>query len=323
MEAVYSLFTQIYAYYNRCGETVKRGENGYRYDGRGEMISREQIESRTAEAIARAGVFLPDDVRAALLGAYEREAPDSIARNVLTMVSENLAAAEESLMPMCQDTGMTVVFADIGTEAPVRLGDIDPAINAAVAASYTAGSFRKSVVSDPVFDRENTGTNKPAVIWHTLTEGNTLTLHIMLKGFGCENCSALEMLNPTAGPEGVIEAVTRIVRQAGGKPCPPIVVGVGIGGTAERAMVLSKRAQLRPLDDRHPDSRFAQLEDELLTAVNGTETGPGGLGGKVTALAVKIAAEPTHIAGLPVGVSISCWADRHLTIVLTDDEEAQ
>ncbi|MBC8452313.1 MAG: fumarate hydratase [Spirochaetes bacterium] len=282
------------------------------------------IEQSVYNAVLKAGVILPEDVKAALQKAYMDEASSGSAResrstSVISKILENLDAAEKMRIPMCQDTGMVIIFADIGTEASVNLSDIDNAVNTGIAAAFSDGYFRKSVVSDPLFGRENTGNNLPAVIYHQLVPGNLLTLQLMLKGFGSENCSGLVMLNPTAGIQGVISAVTGIVAEAGGKPCPPIIAGVGIGGTADRAMQLSKRALLRDVLDRHPDSRYAELEEQILLQLNGLHIGPGGLGGVTTAMAVKVEAESTHIAGLPVGVSISCWADRKQKIVLGEE----
>ena len=284
-------------------------------------ISFSEIEQSVYNAVAKAGVILPGDVKeslqkAAAVEVKHESAAESRGSSVIKKILENLDAAEKMHIPMCQDTGMVVVFADIGTEAPVKLSDIDKAINAGIESAFMDGFFRKSIVLDPVFQRKNTGNNLPAVIYHQLVPGNQLTLQIMLKGFGSENCSGLAMLNPTAGIQGVIDTVTKIVSDAGGKPCPPIIAGIGIGGTADRAMQLSKRALFRDVSDEHSDSNYAELEKRILTRLNGLNIGPGGLGGVTTAMAVKIEAESTHIAGLPVGVSISCWADRKCKIIL-------
>ncbi len=284
------------------------------------MITQARIRETVADAVTKAGVLLPEDVSSALAEAYRAEGEGSVGKRVLGRILENLEAADACSLPLCQDTGMVLVFADIGTGVSADLANLNQAVEEGIVIAYRDNFFRKSIVKEPVFERENTGSNIPAVIYHTLVPGSDLTLHIVLKGFGSENCSALAMLNPTAGPEGVIEAVVRMVRDAGGKPCPPVVVGVGIGGTADRALQLSKRALLRDLTDRNPDNRYAHLEDQLLQAVNELHIGPGGLGGTVTALAVKTAAEATHIAGMPVGVSISCWADRKVSIILRDAE---
>jgi len=287
----------------------------------GKTISFSEIEQSVYNAVVKAGVILPGDVKeslqkAAAVEVKHESAAESRGSSVMRKILENLDAAESMNIPMCQDTGMVMVFADIGTEAPVALSDIDTAINSGIETAYKDGFFRKSVVLNPVFNRKNTGNNLPAVIYHKLVPGNKLTLQIMLKGFGSENCSGLAMLNPTAGIQGVIDAVAKIVSDAGGKPCPPIIAGVGIGGTADRAMQLSKRALLRDVADEHPESDYADLERLILDRLNGLNIGPGGLGGATTAMAVKIEAESTHIAGMPVGVSISCWADRKCRIIL-------
>ena len=280
-----------------------------------------KIEQSVYNTVLKAGVILPGDVKDSLQKAVADEAKHELTVKsrgsaVISKILENLDAAESMNIPMCQDTGMVIVFADIGTEAPVALSDIDKAINAGIESAFLDGFFRKSIVLDPVFDRKNIGNNRPAVIYHQLVPGYQLTLQIMLKGFGSENCSGLAMLNPTAGVKGVLDAVAKIVSDAGGKPCPPIIVGIGIGGTADRAMHLSKRALFRDVQDEHPESDYADLERLILDRLNGLNIGPGGLGGITTAMAVKIEAESTHIAGMPVGVSISCWADRKYKIIL-------
>ncbi|NQT58928.1 MAG: fumarate hydratase [Bacteroidetes bacterium] len=284
-------------------------------------ISFSEIEQSVYNAVLKAGVILSGDVKESLQKAVADEAEheaavESRGSAVISKILENLDAAEKMNIPMCQDTGMVIVFADIGTEASVNLSDIDKAVNAGIEAAFLNGFFRKSIVLDPVFHRENTGNNLPAVIYHNLVPGNQLILQLLLKGFGSENCSGLVMLNPTAGIQGIIDAVTKIVEEAGGKPCPPIIAGIGIGGTADRAMQLSKRALLRDVLDKHPDNSYAELEKKILLQLNSLNIGPGGLGGVTTAIAVKIEAESTHIAGLPIGVSISCWADRKQKIVL-------
>jgi fumarate hydratase subunit alpha len=226
------------------------------------------------------------------------------------MIRENLAIADATGLPMCQDTGMVVAFVEMGPDVQLSMQEIGEALDSGIALAVRDGFFRNSVVLDPVFDRENTRTNLPAVVhWFPKNSGG-LTIRMMLKGFGSENCSALAMLNPTAGVETVLSTILDMVRNAGGKPCPPIVLGVGLGGTAERALLLSKKALLREVGSVHPDPRYARLEQQLFDSIQGLHIGPGGFGGPLTALAVAVEYEPTHIAGLPVGVSISCWADR-------------
>ncbi len=286
--------------------------------------NREQVIARVREAIIQAGIILPEDIRQAISFAMQRmQAQHSHALTrgvaVLEAIQQNLTVAESTALPLCQDTGMAVLFADAGEGSGISEGTLEEALIEAVRQAYDQGLFRKSVVVDPVFERTNTQTNLPPVIHWRLVAGTALTVSGMLKGFGSENCSSLHMLNPTAGRDGVIQAVIESVRKAGGKPCPPVIVGVGIGGTSEQAMVLAKRALLRKLDQPHPDSRYAALERELLVRINELGIGPGGLGGNVTALGVLIEDAPTHLAGLPVAVNISCWADRTFIVEIGAD----
>jgi fumarate hydratase subunit alpha len=246
-----------------------------------------------------------------LLGSDDpRKARYEASLEVLEMISENLAIADATDLPMCQDTGMVVAFVEMGPEVNLSMQEIGEALDTGIALAVRDGFFRNSVVIDPVFDRENTRTNLPAVVYWFPKECGGLTIRMMLKGFGSENCSALAMLNPTAGMETVLSTILEMVRNAGGKPCPPIVLGVGLGGTAERALLLSKKALLREVGSVNPDPRYAMLEQQLFDSIQDLHIGPGGFGGPLTALAVAVEYEPTHIAGLPVGVSISCWADR-------------
>jgi fumarate hydratase subunit alpha len=229
---------------------------------------------------------------------------------VLEMIQANLKLSEENKIPMCQDTGMIVAFVEVGSDVPLSMQAIEEAIYEGSELAIKEGFFRNSVVEEPVFERINTRTNLPPIIYWSTSKERHLKISLLLKGFGSENCSGLARLNPTSGPQGVVKAVAEMVQRAGGKPCPPIVVGVGLGGTAERAGYLSKKALLRPVNSVHPDGRFAQLEREILDAIQALEIGPGGFGGHLTALGVAVEYEPTHIAGLPVAASISCWADR-------------
>ncbi len=272
----------------------------------------QKIEQLVYERLLIAGVELPEDVHAALRSAAAG-AEDSV---ILQAILKNLEIAEQTRLPMCQDTGMAVVFLGIGEELSVCLGDIRRAVDRGIARAYTDGSFRKSVVEESVFQRTNTGNNLPAVYHVEIVAGDHLSVDILMKGFGSENCSSLRMLNPTAGEDGVVDAVVSIMRAAGGKPCPPVVLGVGIGGTSDRAAVLSKKALLREVGSTHRDSRYAALEQRILEAVQALGIGPGGFGGEPTALGVMIEQEATHIAGLPVAVSINCWADRKVHIEL-------
>jgi len=212
-------------------------------------------------------------------------------------------------MPICQDTGMAVVFADVGQDVHIR-GDFTAAVNEGVRRGYTEGLLRKSVVGDPL-RRKNTGDNTPAILHTRLVPGENITLTVAPKGFGSENMSRLKMLTPDAGVEGVKQFVLETVKNAGANPCPPMVLGVGIGGDFERVAEMAKEALMLPVDGHHDDPYYAALEQELLEAVNLTGIGPQGLGGKTTCLGVRIVAGPTHIAGLPVAVNVSCHVTRH------------
>lgn len=235
----------------------------------------------------------------------------SLGRETLETLIENASIASEEKSPMCQDTGMTVIFVRMGQNVQIEGGYIEDAINQGVRQGYEKGYLRKSVVKDP-FDRLNTGDNTPAIIHYEIVPGNDI-FHITVspKGFGSENKSALKMLTPSEGVEGVKKFVLDTVSNAGGNPCPPIIVGVGVGGTMERAAYLSKKALLRPIDLQNSDPNLAKLENELLNDINKLGIGPLGFGGSTTALAVHIITNATHIAGLPVSVNIGCHATRH------------
>ena len=286
------------------------------------MMSRE-ISSRIEEAVYRglreAGVELAGDVMQALQTAVEQEDPAASGAVVLKRILENLDTAKRTRLPMCQDTGMVMAFIDIGEDLCLPIGRIKMAVEKGAERAYEDGSFRKSVVAEPVFERVNTGNNLPLITYIESVPGNTISIHLLMKGFGSENCSGLAMLNPTTGAAGVEEAILSVIKKAGGKPCPPIVVGVGIGGTSDRAALLSKRALLREIGSANPDERYAELERSVLEKVQGIGIGSGGLGGKITALGLMIEEEATHIAGLPVAVSINCWADRKVHIEIDSE----
>ncbi len=254
--------------------------------------------------------FIGADIMDALTSARERE-NSPVGRSVLDQIIENdrIAAAEE--IPLCQDTGMAVLFVEYGDRVCVANGSFDEAVNEGVRQAYEEGYLRKSVVDDPVFDRVNTRDNTPAVIHTKIVSGSKIRITAGGKGFGSENMSAIKMLTPSYGAEGVKRFILDTVHAAGPNPCPPIVVGVGIGGTFERAAQLAKKATFRPIDTHHPDSRYADMEDELLCEINKMGFGPAGLGGNTTALGVNIETAPTHIAGMPVAVNICCHAARH------------
>ena len=233
-----------------------------------------------------------------------------VAKSVLSQIIENDQIAAREEIPLCQDTGLAVLFVEYGDKVAVD-GCFEDAVQQGVREAYIDGYLRKSVVSDPVFDRVNTRDNTPAVIHTKIVSGSTIRFTAGGKGFGSENMSAIKMLTPAYGVEGVKQFILDTVRTAGPNPCPPIVAGVGIGGTFERAAQLAKKATFRAIDTHHPDARYAALEDELLTEINKMGFGPAGLGGKTTALGVNIETAPTHIAGMPVAVNICCHAARH------------
>jgi fumarate hydratase subunit alpha len=236
-------------------------------------------------------------------------------RRILCQLVENARAAAGERMAICQDTGMAVVFVEIGHDVHVAGGSLSDAINEGVRRGYEKGFLRKSVVSDPL-ERINTGDNTPAVIHYDIVEGERLKITVAPKGFGSENMSGVRMLKPSDGIDGVRSFILEMVDKAGPNPCPPVVVGVGIGGTMEKAALLAKRALLRPVGIRNADSRYQELEEEMLERINRLGIGPAGLGGRVTAMAVNIEVYPTHIAGLPVALNMSCHVTRHAEAVL-------
>lgn len=271
------------------------------------------------EAVRRlsieAACFLPEDVKAEINAAYARE-NSTLGKYCLQSVITNYEIAEAEAVPICQDTGITVVFAEMGRKAIIEGGVLEDAVNEGVRRGYEEGYLRKSIVDDPVFIRKNTGDNTPVVFHQRTTEGDRLKLTLMPKGAGCENMGAVRMLNPSDGVEGIKQFVIDTVKKAGGNPCPPIVVGVGIGGTMEKCALLSKAALCRELNSLSANPAYATLEQELLTDINRLGIGPQGFGGKVTALSVAVEYFPTHIACLPVAVSINCHAARHKHVIL-------
>lgn len=258
--------------------------------------------------------ILPEDIICAICDSQKKET-DSLASSVLNTLISNVEAAKEMNVPICQDTGMAVVFLKIGQEVFFEDGDLTDAINEGVRLAYIDGYLRKSVVADPL-NRTNTGDNTPAIIHTEIVSGDKVEITAAPKGFGSENMSGVKMLTPSAGREGVIEAVTDIVKSAGSNPCPPMVVGVGIGGDFEQAALMSKKALCRPLSVKNSNPFYAELEEELLQRINRLGIGPQGFGGNTTALGVNIEYGPTHIAGLPVAVNIGCHVTRHKTIIL-------
>lgn len=277
-------------------------------------IQAEQITQEVAQMCKEAAYYLPGDVFAALeRGRLSEKSP--VGREVLDQIITNAKIAKEEDRPICQDTGMTIVFVELGQDVHIEGGNLNDAINAGVAKGYTEGYLRKSVVAEPLFDRKNTQDNTPAVIYTEIVPGDKLTIQVEPKGFGSENKSGLKMLVPADGVKGVKKAVMDIILHASCNPCPPMVVGIGIGGTMDRAAVMSKKALLRPTNVRNAHPKYAKLEEELLELINQTGIGPQ-LGGTTSALAVNIEWGPTHIAGLPVAVTICCHACRHSKRVL-------
>ena len=284
---------------------------------------REITASQISETIARlcihANIHLPDDIRAAVTHASGTER-SPVGRAVLSELVENASTAARRQMPLCQDTGMTIVFADIGQDVHIVDGDFYSAIHEGVARGYRDGCLRASVVSDPLI-RKNTGDNTPAVIHTQIVPGNEIRLTVMPKGAGSENMSALRMLSPSDGRDGIIDFVLETVSRAGPNPCPPVIIGIGIGGTLDQVALLAKKALLRPVGSHHPLPHIAELEKEMLDRVNQLGIGPSGLGGTVTALALHIETYPTHIACLPVALNMGCHATRHASAVIGGLEE--
>ena len=271
------------------------------------------ITDAVAELCVKANRELPPDVAAAIRSFREKE-PWEPAAALLDLLRQNAEIALREQMPICQDTGMAVVFIDVGQDVHI-IGDFEAAIHEGVRRGYTDGLLRKSVVGDPL-RRVNTGDNTPAVIHTRLVPGDKLTITVAPKGFGSENMSRLKMLTPAQGAQGVKDFVLETVRLAGANPCPPMVLGVGIGGDFEMVAELAKRALMLPLDGHNEDPYYAEMERELLDAVNATGIGPQGLGGRTTCIGLRILTMPTHIAGLPVAVNVSCHVTRHQTVTL-------
>ncbi len=272
------------------------------------QIDSSKITDAVKEMCIEANHYLTEDMKKALNNAAEEER-SPLGKQVLCQLQDNLKIAAEDMIPICQDTGMAVMFVEIGQDVHVS-GSLKDAINEGVRLGYTEGYLRKSVVRDPL-DRVNTGDNTPAVIHYDIVQGDGLRLTLAPKGFGSENMSRVFMLKPADGEEGVKEAILTAVKDAGPNACPPMVVGVGIGGTFEKCALLAKKALTRSADSHSDIKWVADMESELLDKINKTGIGPGGLGGSTTALAVNIETYPTHIAGLPVAVNICCHVNRH------------
>ncbi len=273
-----------------------------------------EITKNIKEMCIEANHFLSDDMKCVLRKAVEtEEAP--LGRQILRQLQQNMEIAGEEMIPICQDTGMAVVFIEIGQDVHLEGGSLEDAIHEGVRQGYAEGFLRKSVVKDPLL-RENTDDNTPAVIHYEIVTGDQVTITVAPKGFGSENMSRVFMLKPADGIEGVKAAVLTAVKDAGPNACPPMVVGVGIGGTFEKCALMAKKALTRPVDERSSIPYVRDMEQELLKKINASGIGPAGLGGTTTALAVNINVYPTHIAGLPVAVNICCHVNRHAVRVL-------
>lgn len=273
-----------------------------------------EITKAVACLCVEANRSLPADLEASIASASQRE-ENALGRSILCDLCENMRAARELGLPVCQDTGMAVVFAEIGQEVHFTGGSFEEAVNEGVHRGYTEGLLRCSVAADPI-RRGNTGDNTPAVIHTRLVPGDRVSLTVAPKGFGSENMSRLQMMTPAATEDDLIAFVAETVRLAGGNPCPPVVLGVGIGGDFEQCALLAKTALCRPVSERNKDPFYAELEEKMLRAVNETGVGPQGFGGDTTALAVNIEWAPTHIAGLPIAVNVGCHVTRHRSLVL-------
>ncbi len=271
----------------------------------GRAIRPEAVE-RISAALIKAARVLPDDIERRL---EEAMPSGGKAESVMDAIRRNLGISRKTGLPMCQDTGAFWCLAEIGRDSDASLAAVEALIIEGAAKAAEDGFFRRSIVSDPAGTRANTGTNLPPFAYYEPVEGDRVVLHFLLKGFGSENCSSVRMLNPTAGEDGVVKAVVDMMRAAGGKPCPPVFLGVGVGGTMDRAALLSKKAFFHGKESRR-----------MLDAVNALGIGPGGLGGHPTALGVAVLSEPTHIAGLPVALTVNCWAERKATIVFKRGE---
>lgn len=277
-------------------------------------IETKAIADAVAESLIKINHALSPDMEAALSAALSEEC-DETGKAVLSQITENMRIAQNEMIPICQDTGMAVIFLEIGQDVHLVGDYLEDAVNDGVRRAYTEGYLRKSVVQNPL-DRVNTNDNTPAIIHTSIVPGEAVRITVCAKGFGSENTSRVFMLKPADGWEGVKSAVLSAVKDAGPNACPPLVVGVGIGGNFEKCAVMAKHALTRSLDEKAQSPEVCEMEAELLSAVNETGIGPAGLGGRTTALAVNIEAYPTHIAGLPVGVNICCHVNRHITVTL-------
>ena len=277
-------------------------------------IDVKQIKDKITELCIDANIYLPKDITDALKSCKESE-DGALAKEILGDIIENYTFAQNRKIPVCQDTGMACIFLEIGQDVHFVGGDLNEAVNDGVREGYSKGYLRKSVVSDPVL-RGNTGDNTPAMLYTEIVKGDRVKITVAPKGFGSENMSQIKMLKPSDGVDGIKDFVLKVIEEAGPNPCPPMVVGVGIGGTFDKCALLAKKALLRPVDTDNETPFYADLEKELLEKINKTGIGPQGFGGKTTALGVNIETMPTHIAGMPCAVNISCHVTRHKSGVI-------
>jgi len=278
-------------------------------------IKAEVIKDKVRDLFLQASSFIGDDLYNKLKERYEAE-ESPVGKSVLRQIIENNDIAAREQLAICQDTGMAVLFIELGQEVMIVDGDLNEAINQGVREAYVGGYLRKSIVDDPIFERKNTQDNTPAVTYIDIVPGDQVKITVTAKGFGSENMSRIKMLRPADGVAGVRDFVIQTAVEAGPNPCPPIIVGVGVGGTMEKAAMLSKKALLRRVGEHNANPNYAKLEAEILDEINKSGIGPAGLGGRTTALAVNIEYFPTHIAGLPVAVNICCHASRHAEIII-------
>ncbi|MBR0464276.1 MAG: fumarate hydratase [Clostridia bacterium] len=269
-----------------------------------------EIKEAIVDLILSASYDIPPEIEKAVVQGIDAEISDA-GRSVLQQIAESYQIARAERIAICQDTGMAVFFIEIGQDVHITGGDFETAVNDAVRQAYREGYLRKSVVAEPMFHRVNTGDNTPAVIHLRIVPGEQIRILVTPKGFGSENMSRIKMFPPAAGVEGLKRFVVDTVREAGPNPCPPVIVGVGVGGTFEQAAEVAKRMTARPVGSHNADPRYAALEDELLFEINRTGIGPAGIGGAITALAVNVDFRPTHIAGMPVAVNMCCHCARH------------
>ena len=276
-------------------------------------ITVEQIKEQIVSLCLKAACDLPKDVRQAIAGAAETEL-SPLGRSILNQLIENYRLAAEGRVPICQDTGVAIFFVDIGQDVRISGGSLREALAEATAIAWKEGYLRMSVVHDPLFTRKNTGVNGPPIVHVNIVSGDMLKITVALNGGGSESMSRIAMLRPTAGAPAIADFIYETVVLAGGNPCPPVIVGVGVGGNFEMAAILAKRALFRPLGQTNPDAKYAEFEKKMLERINDSGIGPQGLGGRTTALAVHVEHHPCHMASLPVAVNLNCHAARHASL---------